>query len=485
MRLSRLCAILPLCAPLKTEADGEVSDLCCDSRLARPNDLFFAFEGSMDAHAFVWDAYKKGCRMFVLSRPVSFPDDAITVLVTNTRAAYALACRVFFPLASPLRLIGVTGTKGKTTIATYASRLFSQNGFRVLQIGTGGIWEDGKHTPTKNTTPDAYTIYSALSRFSQGGAGVAVLEVSSQAYLQHRVTGLCFHASVFSNFFPDHIGTGEHPDLRNYLDCKLQLFQNSDFGILNREDPAFCDFSAVCPNGYLTYGRTKSADLWASDPLCRPDGISFLLHRNGQVYPLSLPLPGLYNMDNALAVCALALQQGLPLSSLPSVFTQGVAGRSERYPLPNQGLAVIDYAHNPASLEAVLQALRPHCKGTLYCLFGSVGGRCQSRRAELGRVAGREADVCILTSDDPGWEDPVAISEEIAWGIPKTTPYHIIPDRKEAILFALEHMGAGDVLLLAGKGAEEYQKIAGVQVPFSERRILETWCKQRSKKQGE
>ncbi len=483
MKLSALCRQLPLLAPFPEAKEQEIADLCTDSRKAETKDLFFALEGQVDGHAFLPQAYRKGCRAFVVSHPVELPADSLLLFVSDTREAFALACRAFFRLSKPLHLIGITGTKGKTTVATYAARLYAAQGKKVIRIGTGGIWDGAQHIPQRNTTPDAYTLFRTLSAFSASGGEVAVIEVSSQAYYQHRVTGLRFDLGIFTNFYPDHIGVGEHPDLSHYLNCKLQLFRNSAFGILNRNDPQFPAFAAACHGSFLTYGRDAASELWASELSCRPDGISFRLHTKNTSLPLSLPLPGIHNMDNALAVCALAHREGIPLSSLAAVFSQGVAGRSERYLLPGDRVAIIDYAHNPASMEAILQTLRPHCRRKLICLFGSVGGRCHARREALGRVAGNLADRCILTADDPGWEDPVAIAQDIARGIPESCPYEIIADRTEAILFALESMEAGDLLLLAGKGAERGQRIAGQTLPFSERDLLRQWCESQAKKQ--
>ncbi len=483
MKLSELCRSFVYRADKPCE-DLTVGALCSDSRGAQAGDCFFCLRGARyDGHRFAADAYARGVRIFFCEQALSLPDDAICLLVDNCHRAYALACGAFFGAPYPFVLIGVTGTKGKTTVATYLYHILRESGKRVGMIGTSGICFGQTHIPSANTTPEAYTLHKALSDFAAQGAQYVILEVSSQAYLCHRVDGLVFDVGIFTNLSCDHTGKGEHADFADYRRCKQRLFQNSLRAVLNQDDAHFADFAAACTGEYQTYSLCAEADCRAESivPFCGADffGAQFLCHSLQGTLRVRLSLPGEHNVANALAAICAAQSLGMEAEAICRALLRPVTGRYERIRLSCGADAVIDYAHNEASLAAALRALSPFVSGKLYCLFGAVGGRTQGRRAGMGRVAAALCDYCILTSDNPDLESPVQICAEIAAVFPPSFPYTVLCDRTEAIRFALGRLQAGDLLLLCGKGHERTQRIGGKDLPFCEREILLAWEQER------
>ncbi len=418
------------------------------------------------------------------------PKDAQIFLVPSTRACYAIGCALLFQShlgegeARPFFLIGITGTKGKTTVATYLYHILSQAKKRCAMIGTNGIFLDGEHRPTSNTTPDPYTLHETFSACAKAKVEYVILEVSSQAILQHRILGLHFDIAIFTNLSCDHVGGCEHRDFEDYKGCKKALFSHCDLAILNADDPYSAEFAASCTAPILTYAQTKEADFFADDitPFQneRALGVSFrCFMRDGQARTLSLSIPGEHNVANALGAIAAAHAIGVADSQvLARALLSPIAGRYRYTRLPNGAAVVIDYAHNPAALHACLSALRPFCNRRLICLFGSVGSRTLGRRKEMGKVASCLADECILTADDPDFESVCDICTQIAKGFPPSYPYCVIEDRENAVRYALSSLRAGDLLLLAGKGAEQRQKIAGLAVPYSDEEVLFSYCKE-------
>lgn len=483
MTLSALCHAFSH-RPSRVHGEQTIRSLCIDSRTAQAGDCFFCLCGAhCDGHHFARDAYARGVRVFVCERPLPLPDDALCLQVENAHRAYALACGVYFGTAYPFTLIGITGTKGKTTVANYLYRILEQSGKRVGLIFTGGIRFGDQITPTPNTTPEAFTLHRALADFAKRGAQYVILEVSSQAYLRHRVDALTFDLGIFTNLSYDHTGRGEHESFSDYLRCKQLLFQNSHRAVLNRDDPHFADFARACACPFVTYSTLCEADYRAQSicPLLGQDffGVRFLFHTNAQTLRFQLRLPGVHNVQNALAALAAAQELGIGSDVFFSALSTDVGGRCERIRLSCGADAVIDYAHNEASLAAALRALSPFVRGRLFCLFGSVGGRTQGRRIGMGRVAATLCDYAILTADNPDFEDPVAICAEIASAFPPSFPYAILCDRAEAIRFALDKLRKGDLLLLCGKGTERSQRILGREIPFCEREIIQAWEKDR------
>lgn len=462
-----------------------VESLTENTALADPQSLFVCIRGArFDGHELAFEAYKKGCRAFVAERELPLPSDAFVLTVPSTRRAMAaLACAFYGHPSHKMQIIGITGTKGKTTVAHMIFHVLNQNGVPCGYVGTNGVayGEIKKHT--SNTTPDAVTLQKTLSEMYEAGIRAAVLEISSQALKQYRADGIRFAQVLFTNLFPDHISPNEHADMTEYANCKRRLFCEFDFShaLYNADDDAAPWITEQIPSKKKAACSLQDpkAAYFATDLQRYREGASMgirfsLLHGKDSI-PCHLPLLGEFNVCNALLAIAAAHKVcNVPLSALTKALeTVMVAGRGEILPLPNGATAIIDYAHNGGSLRSLLSALREYAPQRLICLFGSVGERTQLRRPELGKVAAELCDLCILTSDNPGNEDPMAIIRDIATAFAdKPTPYVAIADRAEAIRYGVSVSQSGDILVLAGKGHEDYQLIGNQKLPFSERDIL-------------
>lgn len=461
-------------------------DLCTDSRLCRPGCLFFCLRGAtVDGHAFAAAAYAAGCRLFCAEHSLDLPPDALVTIVPDTTEALAAAADIFYGHPSQkLRVIAVTGTKGKTTTAVMAQHVLCANGIPCGYIGTCGIRYNDVFTETANTTPDSLTLQKTMRDMVDAGISVLCLEVSSQAVKMKRVARCVFSAAVMTNFSPDHIGPGEHASLAEYLACKTAVL--TDYGaqllIINADDATTVHAAERALTPKVTYGTSGTADYSAAvvnrQPTDNGPGITFTCRHGGQTLPCRLPLPGDVNVSNALAALAIADFCGVPTDKAAQALeTVVIPGRFETY-AANGITVVIDYAHNGASLSAALAALRPYCRGRLIAVFGSVGERTQIRRTELG-IAAQGADFCVLTADNPGKEDPLAITAEIAKAIGESVPVLQIADRAEAIKTAIAQACPGDVILLAGKGHETYQFIGRTKEPFCEKEIVKNALRMR------
>lgn len=455
--------------------------------------VFVCIRGAhADGHDFAQNAYQNGCRHFVAEAPLQLPADTTVVTVPCTRVALAqLACAHYDEPSRRLRVIGVTGTKGKTTTALLLRHILNGSGIPCGYIGTNGVSvRDGQLKVTANTTPDAVTLQGALWEMAEAGCQAAVVEVSSQALKQERVLGTVFDTALFTNLSPDHIGPTEHPDLADYAACKQKLFTDypCQTVLCNTDDPfAGVLLSATHAPRRLTCGTAAHAmyTLQAVRPYRSGGvlGICFSVESRNAAQICCLPLIGQGNAYNALLAIACAAECfGIPLRRSAALLERvTVPGRSETISLPNGALAIIDYAHNGVSLRQLLTDLRAYAPERLLLLIGSVGERTKLRRQEIGAVAGALADLCIFTSDNPGREDPAAIVRDIAAGATGcATPPLQIPDRAEAIRQAVDRLQPNDFLVLAGKGHERYQLIGTEKRPFCEKEILLSYAQEKA-----
>lgn len=467
--------------------DIEISDIVYDSRKAAAGTLFVCLVGAVsDGHSYAAGAYSQGCRAFMAQRELDLPDDAVQVIVSDTRAALALASAAFFGYpARSLLIIGVTGTKGKTTVASMASALLNAGGINTATIGTTGIVINGVRTPTVNTTPESYELHKAFRKMVEGGVSACVMEVSSQAVYMRRIVGIHFHIGVFTNLSPDHIGGVEHPTFEHYMACKAELFRQCRYGIFNADDPHYTDMVKTSRSINSTFGE-GARDVSASD--IRPWragnllGIKFKCKTVSGEHEYSLRMPGEFNVYNAMAAIAVAERMKItPEVIAPALAKATVKGRFEIVE-PPEGLkrafedivCIIDYAHNAVSMRAALETIRKYKPKRLVVLFGSVGGRTQLRRGELGEVAANFADFVIITSDNPNFEAPEEIIRDIEKSVAATScPYVTFVDRREAVEYAIEHALPGDCILFAGKGHESYQLIEGEYRHYDEREEIE------------
>ena len=473
----------------RTGVDPEKTDitlLCSDSRQASAGSMFVCISGSVnDGHNFAWGAYGHMCRVFVIEHSISLPDDAFVIVAKDTRIALAQLSAAFYgDPAKEMTVIGITGTKGKTTSSLMIYNVLNASGIPTGYIGSNGIYYDGQEYPTINTTPESIDLHKNMRDMLDAGVRTLVMEVSSQALKMARVYGIKFHTCVFTNLSPDHIGEHEHPDFNDYLECKRSLFTDygADYIVYNADDEHATSMIPVIGCKRSSISLTGNADFRAEDIEYMNKngriGVEFTCVHDDKSMRISVPFPGDFSIYNALTAMSVCTELGLSPNAVAEALSDiRVKGRFETYELPNGAMAVIDYAHNGVSLKAALQALREYTPKRLICLFGSVGGRTKIRRAELGLVASRDADFCILTSDNPDKESPMAIISEIAvYFTSGTCPYIAIPDRREAIEYALENAEDGDIILLAGKGHESYQMINGKRESFSEAEIINDFC---------
>ncbi len=457
----------------------EIDDIVYDSRRAASRTVFVCLVGAVsDGHCYAVKAYENGCRVFLVERKCTLPSDAIQIVVEDTRSALALASAAFFEYpARSLVIIGITGTKGKTTTASIIADILNAGGINTAYIGTTGIIICGEHMPTKNTTPESYELHKAFHAMVKRGVACVVMEVSSQAIYMRRVTGIHFHIGVFTNLSPDHIGGVEHPTFEHYMSCKAELFRMCRYGIFNSDDVHYTDMIKGASSINSTYGidTSKPHDI---------DGLGITIFKRGNILGTSflcrsimgaqtyeLRMPGEFNVYNALAAIAVAQRMQIPTQIIKGALASStVRGRFEMVEALPDAVCIVDYAHNALSMRAALETIRRYEPRRLVVLFGSVGGRTELRRAELGREVSTLADFAVITSDNPDFEEPENIIADIEKAVGETScPYVCITDRREAVKYAINNARDGDCILFAGKGHENYQLINGEHVPYNER----------------
>lgn len=466
---------------VRGELDREVADVGCDSRKVQPDSLFLCIIGAnFDGHDYAEEVARKGATVLVVSREVTLPEDIdVTVIrVADTRLAEGcIAANWYGHPAERITTIGITGTKGKTTTAYLVKSILENAGISCGLIGTIETIIGTTHIPASNTTPDSFTIQKDFSLMAASGIQAVVMEVSSQALMQHRTGGFVFDFGVFTNLEPDHIGVNEHKDFEEYLQCKGKLFRQCKVGIVNGDDSHVEKVLAGHTCQVETFGMGADCDLRASDMTLFNRGsvlgVCFAVHGAVEM-KVELPFPGRFSVYNALCAIAICRHFGVEQTLIQKALLGAKAkGRIERVEISPKFTLFIDYAHNAMALESLLTTMREYDPKRLVCLFGCGGNRAKSRRFEMGEVSGRLADLTIITSDNPRFEEPLDIIEDIKTGIGKTTgEYVVISDRREAIAFAISHAKEGDVIILAGKGHEDYQEIKGVKYPMDERVII-------------
>ena len=455
------------------------------SKSAGKNTLFFCLRGaSGDGHDYAADAYSSGCRAFVVERFLDLPD-AVQIVVADSREALAYMSAAFYGHpADSLKIIGVTGTKGKTTTAHIFRAIMENAGIPCAYVGTSGVIIGNKTYDTKNTTPESRDLQAYFKEMINKNVKYAVIEVSSQALAHHRVDGVPFAAAAFLNLSEDHVGGVEHPTFEDYMYSKSRLFSEHkpEFVVYNADDESSAYMLAECAAPRVSFSiSNESADYFASDIAPYRDemtlGVSFSLHTKSQTTDVRVCQPGKFSVSNALAAIALAVHFGVSEKDCARTLAHATApGRCEIV----KGLAgrtfVIDYAHNGVSLSASLSVLREYDPARLIVVFGSVGGRTKGRRAELAHAASTLADLAVVTSDNPDFEPPEDVIRDILAAWDGAALYIAIPDRDEAVREAIRLSEPGDIVLFAGKGHETYQLIRGERVPFSERELILSEC---------
>ncbi|MEW6541456.1 MAG: UDP-N-acetylmuramoyl-L-alanyl-D-glutamate--2,6-diaminopimelate ligase [Bacillota bacterium] len=457
--------------------DVLVSGIAYDSRQVQPGFMFAAIDGLVtDGHRFVPDAVARGAAAVLLQQRVPVPEGVAWAVVPDTRKGLALAAGRFYgDPGRALRLVGVTGTNGKTTTTHLITALFRARRPGVGLIGTIENRIGDEVLPVRHTTPESLDLQRLLRRMVDAGVTDVVMEVSSHALSLSRVHGLSFEAGVFTNLTQDHLDF--HAGFEDYFAAKTQLFTGlgeAAAAVINRDDPYGIRLLDLTRGRPITYAVHEAADVRASGVRPVAGGVEFLLESAWGSAPVALRLSGLFNVYNALAAACVGLDRGFAPEEIAGVLekVQGVPGRFERVDQGQEYTVIVDYAHTPDGLENVLRAAREIAPGRLISVFGCGGDRDRAKRPLMGAISARGADYSVLTSDNPRTEDPLTIIADVEEGYRRVRPdgYAVVPDRREAMRHAFEKARAGDVVVIAGKGHEDYQIVGTKRLEFDDRR---------------
>lgn len=469
---------------LKGELNVEVSDIIYDSRKVTPGTVFLCISGTTtDAHDYIPAAIQKGAVAVIVEKDVDIAEDVTVVKVEKARYALAVMAGNYFGHPSTkMTTIGLTGTKGKTTVSYMIQHILETAGKKVGVIGTNGVVINGEHYPIANTTPESYQVQKFFSMMVEAGCEYAIMEVSSQGLMMDRVAGFTFDIGIFTNLSQDHIGPNEHSSFEEYLYYKSLLFQRCKRGIVNGDDPHTPEMIKNATCTVQRFGFGEDDDFRASNMELTRDinylGVKFDL--SGIVdAKLEISIPGRFSVYNGLAAAATAISLNIPMEDIQKALsTIQVKGRVEIVPTNSNYSMIIDYAHNGVSTVSVLSTLKEYQPKRLIALFGCGGNRSKDRRYDMGEAAASIADFCIVTADNNRFEDVEDIMADIEVGLKRgNCDYIKIPDRTDAIHYAMDHAQEGDVYVLLGKGHEEYNEVKGVKYPYSERAVIEEYRK--------
>jgi len=456
-----------------------IQRICCDSRKVRPGDLYVAILGTqVDGSYYADDAVAAGSIAVMSQKALDLAEPVPVVQVSNAREAYAQISSNYFQQPSKsLKVFGVTGTNGKTTTSFLLQSILEEAFGTCGLICTVKYRTGTRNTSAPNTTPDALLVQEMLSEMCETGMSAGVLEVSSHALDQHRVTAVDFNVALVTNVTQDHLDY--HGDMESYRATKGLFFERLSPGaiaVLNLDRSEFDYFQSVNSGGMVTYspeGNSK-ADFFARDLKLNASGVEMIIETPAGSIPVHLKLVGKYNIENALAASAAALQcEGIHLDAVKNGLEKvmDVPGRMEKVGIQKGFAVVVDYAHTPDALANVLKGAREITKGRLICVFGCGGDRDRSKRSKMGQAAEEIADFCVVTSDNPRTEDPMQIIDDILKGMDKTLNCHVEEDRESAIQYAINMAGQDDTVLIAGKGHETYQIVKSGILPFDDRLV--------------
>lgn len=459
------------------DSDVEICGIAYDSRQIMPGFAFVCIKGfETDGHSYVDKAIENGAALIVAQDRI---ESSVPVCyVSDTRNTLAdMACRFYENPSKSFKLVGVTGTNGKTTVTHLIKSILEQAGKEVGIIGTNQNIIGDKVLLTKSTTPttpNSLELQKIFSEMADSGAEYVVMEVSSHALELSRVRGCSFDVGVFTNLTRDHLDF--HKTMRNYMLAKAKLFDHSAAGAINIDDEYGKQIYEVHKGEeILTYGIDSDCDIKATDIKITPRGVNFTITYNNQQYPMFLCIPGTFSVYNAMSAICACIKLGIDMDTISKGLSAavGVLGRVEVVPTDTEYMVIIDYAHTPDGLENIIRAMKSFAKGKVITLFGCGGDRDNTKRAVMGRVSGELSDFSIITSDNPRTEDPLKIIEMIEEGMKETDgEYIVIPDRREAIGYALDNAQPDDVIILAGKGQETYQIIGKEKFDFDERVVV-------------
>ncbi len=461
---------------LQGQLPETVTAICRDNRQVTPGCLFLCIQGDrFDTHEVAADIVAKGAALLLVERAVDVPSEATVLQVLSTRIAMAMIYANFYDRpASKLQLVGITGSKGKTTTCHMVQAILEAGGYKVGTIGTSGVYYDGKHVEVHNTTPDSYELQRHLRDMVDAKVEIAVLEVSSQAELLHRVYGLTFDYSIFTNIaHGDHIGPSEHKDFADYLRCKRMLFGQSRRAFLNRDDAHWREMAAEQACEIFTYGTSPEADYQALEiEDTDVHGMPGLRMQTGglDAHEYFLNRPGHFNALNALAAICVGQAYRVPAEVMAEALaTLYIPGRLELIFVSDELKVCIDNAHNGFSLKHFFEAIPAYEPKRIVVVFGCGGDRQRDRRFEMGEISGSSADLSIVTSQHNHYEAFASILQDIKVGLAKTSgQYVVIEDRREAIEYAIREAKAGDFIGITGLGRVKYQSVNGKEIPFDD-----------------
>jgi len=463
------------------DADIDITGICYDTRTIRKGELFTAIKGyETDGNMFIADAVKKGVCCIICEK---IPEIEIPyILVKDARKALAEISAVWFgDPAKKLKIIGVTGTNGKTSVTWLIKHMIEKcSDEKAGLIGTNGNFIGDRELPTKHTTPESYEIQNLLDKMVLEGCKYVIMEVSSHALYLSRVYGIKFEIGIFTNLTPDHLDF--HETIDNYADAKSLLFKSSNISVINIDDEHAEKMMKNAVGSIVTYSITdNSADFFGSDIMLHPDRIEFNVPALGKNNKTELPIPAMFSVYNALASIAAAAELKIdPIKISQSLHSyEGVKGRAEVITTGHDYTVLIDYAHTPDALQNIITSVRGYAKGKVVTLFGCGGDRDKLKRPMMGKIAAELSDHIVITTDNPRTEAPGEIINDILAGIDKSrSSYEVIENRYEAILHAMKLLKPDDVLILAGKGHETYQDFGNEKIHFDDREAVADYLKQ-------
>lgn len=468
----------------------DVQNITTDSRNVKTGDMFVAIKGfEVDGHEFIKSAIEAGAKVLLVNeekaREVAqyTPQEVTLITAPDTRIAVAnCACNFYDNPSRKMKLIGITGTKGKTTTTFMVKKILEKQGIKTGLIGTIATYiGENKIEDSDRTTPDSLKLQKTFAQMYNEGCEAVVMEVSSQSLKLHRVDGCDFDIAVFTNFSKDHISEKEHPDMQDYFESKAKLFRMCKSGFINADDLNTIKIKKLIPECNIkTYGIDNGSDYLAKDITITNSYVDFRLKVNGKNERIKTGIPGRFSVYNSLAAICIAEKFGCTTENIKSALEEvRVPGRSELVDNDKGITIMIDYAHSPESLQSILQAVKSYTRGRVISVFGCGGDRDPGKRPEMGEISGRIANYTIITSDNPRTENPEEIIKQIEEGIKKTNgKYECIVDRTEAIKTAINMATKVDIIVLAGKGHETYQEINHEKHPYDERIIIKEILKE-------
>ncbi len=467
----------------KGNLDLDITNVDCDSRNIKENGMFVAIQGyETDGIKYIDNALENGAKVIMVQETVdlkelNIPNDITLIAVPNTRVALAkCACNFYDNPSTKFKLVGVTGTKGKTTTTFMIKKILEKQGKKVGLIGTIAVYiGDKKIENSARTTPESIKLQEIFAMMVEEKVDVVVMEVSSQSLKLHRVLGCDFDIGVFTNLAQEHISKNEHPDMEDYFNSKLKLFDMCKVAYTNADDVHGAKVARIAKTPEITtYGIDNFCHVLAKDITITNSYVDFKVKLDGKNERVKTCIPGRFSVYNSLAAICVGVKLGANAEQIKEALVEvRVPGRSELVDNKKDLTIMIDYAHTPESLESILKAVKSYTKGKVISVFGCGGDRDHIKRPLMGEVSGRVADYTIITTDNPRTEEAASIISDIEAGIKKTTgQYTCIEDRTEAIKKAIEMANKNDMIILAGKGHEPYQEINHVKYPFDERKIV-------------